>query len=138
MMTVADKMEKKLLTLRPDTSLKDAYKLMVDKNVRHILITDEGGGVLGIISDRDIKKFASPFAGSSLETDRDKATMLLKVGSIMIKEIVSVKSDDSLKNCVSKMLDKNIHAIPVLDEGKKAVGIITSTDMLRLLVSKLR
>lgn len=136
-MNVAEVMEKKLLTVEPGTTLEKAYVMMLEKRIRHILVTDKEGILLGILSDRDIKKFVSPFAGSSLETDRDKATMLLKVGAIMSKKVISTKSTESLKHCITQMLEKGINAIPVLDDENKAVGIVTSTDMLKVLVSKL-
>ncbi len=137
MMKVVDYMCKNIVTVRPESTVKATYDIMIEKRFRHILITDASGVLLGILSDRDIKEFVSPFAGSKLETGRDKATLHVGVERIMIKDIVSVTANDSLKSCLKKMLEKAIHALPVIDEEKKVVGIITSTDMLKLLNSKI-
>ena len=127
----------KLLTIRPESSLKAAYNIMLHKKIRHLLVTDLQSTLLGIISDRDIKKISSPFLDSALESGRDRALMESQVGGVMTKEVITVNRDDSLKSCITLMLDNMIDALAVIDEKRTAIGILTTTDLLKLLSSKL-
>jgi CBS domain-containing protein len=90
-----------------------------------------------MISDRDIKKYVSPFAGASSATDRDKATLKIEVQKVMTKTLVTLKPDDKVKQAAEVMLQKHINGVPVVDADGKGVGIVTSTDLLRLLISML-
>ena len=60
-----DVMARNLKTVRKDLSVRDAYDLMEKEQVRHLIITDLSSNTLiGIVSDRDLKRIISPFAGS--------------------------------------------------------------------------
>ena len=127
----------KLFTVRPDSTLKAAYDIMVREKVRHLIITDLSSTLLGIISDRDITKGVSPFVGSSLESCRDQAFMESHVICLMTKEVITVNRDDSLQSCIKKMLENTISSVAVVDEKGTAIGILTTTDLLKLLSTKL-
>ena len=130
-------MSTSLLTVRPESTLKAAYNIMGEKKIRHLLVTDLKSRLLGIISDRDIKKYMSPFAGSSIESGRDRALMESQVSSFMKKEVITVNRDESLKSCITKMLENTIDALAVVDNEGIAIGILTTTDLLKLLRTKL-
>ena len=53
-------------TLRATDTLEEAQKIMWDEKAHHLLVTDDKKKLIGVVSDRDIMKFSSPFAGSSL------------------------------------------------------------------------
>ena len=135
---VAEIMVKGLQFIDSRATLHDAHKLMVARNIRHLLVHQApNGSLLGILSDRDIKKCVSPFATASTATDRDKATLDIEVSKVMTKTVVTAKPDDKVQQVAETMLQKRISGIPVVDESGKAVGIVTSTDLMRLLISLL-
>ena len=131
MKTAKDIMSGNLLTASVNDTLEKAHQLMEEKQTHHILITDQNQRLAGLLSDRDIKKFASPFAGSDLETSKDKATLSLPVERIMSKNPVTIGHQKSVKACIEKMLENSIHSLPVLDDDKKLLGIVTSTDIFK-------
>ena len=129
MKTVEELMVKDILTASINTTLKEAYQLMEGKQTRHLLILDDKEQLAGIVSDRDIKKFASPFADSELAAPRDKATLQMPIGSIMAKNLTTIPQKKTVKVCIEKMLENTIHALPVVDDNGKLTGIITSTNI---------
>jgi acetoin utilization protein AcuB len=135
---IEDVMSKNLVVANKDITLKQAHGMMLEKRIRHLMITDQGTGkLLGLISDRDVKKFISPFASSDAATDRDKATLQIKVDKVMVKDVITAKLGDPLKAVIEKMLQKKISCTPVLGDGDKLVGVLTTTDAMKILVGML-
>ncbi len=124
-----------LLTASPEITLREANRLMSTKKTRHILITDYNKKLLGILSDRDIKKFVSPFAGSNIANSKDRATLDLKIGQIMTKNPITITPEKSIRDCIELMLEKSISALPVINDAKQLVGIITTTNIFKYILS---
>ena len=129
MKTVLDIMTQKLLTTTHDTTLVDAHKIMEDNQIHHVLVVDDKEKLVGILSDRDIKKFASPFAGSQLEASKDKATLSLPVEKIMSKNVTTISPQKTIKACINKLIEHCIHSLPVIDDNGKLIGIVTSRNI---------
>jgi len=135
MKTAKDIMSSNLLTTPISATLEKVHQLMVEKQTHHILITDNDQRLVGILSDRDIKKFASPFAGSVLETSQDKATLFMLVANIILRKPITTNPQESVKECINKMLENSIHSLPVLDDNGKLLGIVTSTDIFKYVIT---
>ena len=93
-------------------------------------MVDRSGALVGIVTDRDLKK-ASASDATTLEVHEllyllDKVT----IQSIMSKNVVTVDKGTPLKQAALLMVDKGIGCLPVMD-GKQLVGIATRTDVLR-------
>lgn len=133
--TVKDVMFKKIYYLPPEAELEEAFLMMTSKSLRHVIVADPvTHKLLGVISDRDIKRFVSPFIGSPKEEERDRLTLRIKLKSMMKKDVVFATEDEPLRSIVEKMLQRKIHAVPVVDQGHVAIGIVTSSDLLRYLL----
>jgi acetoin utilization protein AcuB len=133
---VSDIMSKRLEVLSTDETLKDAHKIMREKSIRHLPVVERATNkLLGLISDRDIKKFMSPFIGSQRETAQDRATLDIEVGKVMCKTLITVGPDEELKSAIEKMLPKKLGCLPVVDADGRIVGIVSTIDMLKLLLS---
>lgn len=134
---VDDLMSKSLKYVDAKTSLQVAHNEMATQSIRHLLIKDDAGKLVGLISDRDIKKYVSPFANAASATDRDKATLNIEVGKVMTKTLITGKAGDKVQTLAETMIQKRISAIPIVADDGKAIGIVTSTDMIRLLIGLL-
>lgn len=137
MSKVEDIMSRSLKSMPESATLLQVHKEMETSNIHHIVITDDAGKPSGIVSDRDVKKFISPFIGSKHATDKDNATGGIKVSSITASPVITCKVGDTVKNVTEQMLQKTIHAVPITGENGKLVGIVTSTDLLKLLLNHL-
>lgn len=133
-MLVANWMTKDVITITADRSMMKASKVMKDKGISRVPVVDESGKILGIVSDRDIKD-ASPSKATTL--DMHELYYLLseiKIKDIMTKKPVCIRADETVEKAAVLMLEGNFGGLPVLDENDVVVGIITDTDIFKVLV----
>lgn len=122
-------------TVTPDTPLMEADWIMQENDYRHLPVV-EGGRLVGIVTDRDLRQ-ASPSPATSLSVYEISYLLAkLTVDQVMSTPVRTVHPDDSVLEAASLMLEARISALPVVDEGD-LVGILTTTDLLRALVERL-
>ncbi len=131
-MKVHDIMTISCITAPATMPVLEARQLMLEKRIRHLLVTD-GPKLLGIVTDRDIRlNLPSPATSLSVwEINYLLARMTLS--AVMTKSVVTVESGREATEAAQVMLDNKIGALPVVDRGH-LVGIITETDLLRAFV----
>ena len=131
-MLVQDVMQTKVFTATPDTTLPEALRLTSQRGIRHLPVLD-GDQLVGIVSDRDLKRaMASP--ATSLETH--ELTYLLdhlRVGEIMTRTVITIGAMFPIEAAARLMIQDKIGALPVT-AGGRLVGLVTETDVLRLFV----
>jgi CBS domain-containing protein len=131
-MKVRELMTGALVTVGPDTPVYDARRTMLEKRIRHLLVTEEGR-LLGILTDRDIRLNLPSPATSLSVWEMNYLLARLTVGEAMTTGVVIVGPDRDAKDAARLMLEHRIGALPVVDEGH-LIGIITETDILRAFV----
>ncbi|MCD6371640.1 MAG: CBS domain-containing protein [Candidatus Aenigmarchaeota archaeon] len=124
-------MKKKVTILKPEARVLEARKLMIMKNIKRIPIVS-GNSLVGIVTERDIAQALGLFRKVSEGRHWDERLKQIYVEQIMSKDLVVVKPSDTLGKCVKLMLENGISGLPVIEEGK-LVGIITKTDLIRVL-----
>jgi len=122
-----------LITVSPKTTLVEAKKLVEQKQIDHLLVVNDQKKLVGIISDRDLKKYwASP--ATSLSTH--ELNYLLEkvlVSMVMIKTVVTVPTNTTIERAALVMQQHRISALPVMEDDELA-GIITSSDVMDVLL----
>jgi len=122
-----------LMTIPPDTSLQKAKEIIDEKRINHLLVVDKNGNLTGIVSDRDIKQTsASPATALSVHELNYLLTQLT-VEQIMSKKIITIPPGTTIERAALIMQKNRINALPVI-EDEKLVGIITSSDVMRVLL----
>lgn len=129
--TVRDIMTTEVATLGRNDSLQLAKDIMTLGRVRHFPVVDEDGKVVGVVSQRDLYKAS---LGSVMKYGEKAQRAFLE--GIAVKEVMSdppitIPPHASVQEAARLMMEKKIGCLPVL-EGPKLVGIITETDMLKL------
>jgi acetoin utilization protein AcuB len=131
-MKVSELMTRKLITVAPDDSVEEAVQLLRQRGVRHLLVM-KGGRLVGILSDRDLKRAMDPGTPKKKLMNIGGLFFLLEpilVREIMTPEPVTVGPDLSAQEAAAIMVAERFGALPV-EEGGKTVGIVTETDLLR-------
>lgn len=124
------------ITITPDTAVPTALRLMRDKKIRRLPVVDSHGKLVGIVSDKDLLH-ASPSQATSLAIWEITDLMSrLKVEKVMTRDVVSVVEDTPLEEAAVIMADKPFGSLLVLRD-KKLIGIITESDMFRVLTELL-
>lgn len=133
-MLIENWMTKDVVTLTPEASMMKASKLMKEKRISRIPVVDEKGVLQGIVSDRDIKD-ASPSKATTL--DMHELYYLLseiKLKDIMTKKVITIRAGDTVERAAAIMLEHNIGGMPVVDDGGRVVGVVTDSDIFKVLV----
>lgn len=126
-------MRKDLVTVPPDTSLVQARDLISEKLIDHLLVVDKNEKLVGIVSDRDLKQaWASPATTLSAH-ELNYLLKQLNVDTIMVKKIMTVTPGTTIERAGRIMQENRISALPVM-ENEKLVGIITTTDVMGVLL----
>jgi len=129
---IRDIMTTDLSTLESDARLLDATLLMRSSGLRHLPVVQDGRPV-GVISDRDVQR-ASPSIFSKITPEEyNQMFETTPVEKVMAKEPFTTGPDAPVKEVLQSMLDQKYGSCLVIDDEGKLVGIVTNTDMLRLL-----
>lgn len=135
-MLVKDRMTTDPITIRSDTSLKEALDLVRSQHFRHLPVVDEAGGLIGITTEKDLV-YAAPSSDLSLSVfEIDYLLSRTSVEQIMKRELVTVSPDLPIEEAARVMIDHRIGCLPVVAEGE-LVGIISDTDIFRTFVEGL-
>lgn len=135
-MQVSERMTQPVITALPGMPIQEALNLMRERGIHRLPVVDSGGKLKGIVSDRDLLH-ASPSDATSLsvwELNYLLSKVVLK--DVMTKSVITVKGDSRIRETASIMVDKKIHGLPVMD-GENVVGIITETDLFKVLLDLL-
>jgi acetoin utilization protein AcuB len=132
-MMVRDVMQTRVLTIAPDTTLPEAVRLAGERGVRHLPVLHDGK-LVGLVSDRDLKRAMASSATSLEVHELNYLVQRLAVREFMTRTIITVRPNCPVKEAARLMLLHKIGALPVTD-GEALVGIVTETDLLKLLVT---
>lgn len=140
-MQAKDIMTKEVIAVRPDTSVTDIAKKLLDARISAVPVVDDAGRVVGIVSEADLMRRAQQgrqrhwwlalVADSTAEFNRDLGT---RARDLMTREVKSVEENTPIAE-VARLLEANrIKRVPVLREGR-LVGIVSRADLLRALAA---
>jgi len=132
-MLVGERMTRNPVTITEDTSIDDALHLMRERKVRRFPILDKAGHLVGIVSDKDLLH-AAPSPASTLSVyEMHYLLAKLTVKKVMSSPVITVNPDTPVEVAARIMADNKIGGLPVMD-GDKLVGIITETDIFKILL----
>ena len=133
-MLVKNWMSKNIITVDENDSMQDATKLLKEHDIRMLPVMKKGN-LVGIITDRDLKK-ASASNATTLEVHELLYLLTkIRVKDIMTKEVITVPPDFTVEETAQVLLKNRISGAPVVDTNRQLVGAITQTDIFRILIS---
>ena len=157
MMQVKDIMERNLIVLKPEMTLREAAKILSENDISGAPVVDQEGKLVGILMVSDIIKeikgkieslgLAIPFTPFDLfdfytvnmpmesENDIMRDVAEMKVGDVMRKKVHYVRDNDDIETAIEILGKKDISRVPVVDKEGRVIGIITRSDILRLLAN---
>jgi CBS domain-containing protein len=129
---IRDIMNKRILTVSPDDRVIHARRIMIDENIARLPVVDDGN-LVGMISDNEIA-FSLADIKKSFPLGRQKHQLdELLVKDVMKIPVISIEPNLTCKQVANLMTQKNVGALPVL-ENDKLIGIISRTDLLRTIL----
>ena len=136
-MRVSELMNRDLITVAPDDSVEEAVKLLRQRGVRHLLVIRKNR-LVGIVSDRDIKRALDPRKTRKKLMDIGGLYFLMEpilVEEIMTPNPVTITPAASAAHAGFIMVQRRFGALPVVENGR-TVGIVTETDLLGYFASE--
>ena len=145
-LTVRDLMTPDVLAARPDQSLGDVARLMIEKDVRAIPVVDEGGALMGMVTHRELLRYLIPDyiqktksgefrAVSKTQLQRGNSDpRALPVKDVMARTVLCLSEEQTLSDVANLMNNKDVDRFPVVREGV-VVGFLTRADLIRRLVA---
>lgn len=131
---VKDWMTQKVITVDTRTTLPEAHKLMRINGIRRLPVVEKGK-VVGIVTRSDIRE-ASPSEATSLSVwELHYLLSKLDVGHIMTREPIVVSPEATIKEAAKAMYENKIGGLPVVGSDGRLQGIITESDIFRILIS---
>jgi CBS domain-containing protein len=127
-------MSKKVVTCRKSDSLKFALSIMNKNQVSRLVVTDEDGYPVGLITTNTLLTHSDYFTKGNtrsrdylLPINREKLT----VSDLLTDELLTINEEDDLALAASKMIKNKIGGIPVVDSNQNLVGIVSKTDIVK-------
>ena len=142
-MRVEDVMTVEVLTVRSDTSLKDAAEILAGRRISGLPVVDAENHVVGVLSEGDIlfKERGVQEKKGVLERwlDLPLPDVAAKldartVGEAMSAPAVTIARKRPLTEAANRMIDESVNRLPVVDEDGKLIGIVTRADLVRAFV----
>ena len=123
-------------TVTPDTLVRMAYQVMRDTHIRHLPVVTDEGTLVGIITDRDIRRAAASDVPHLAEHELLSLLEQLRVQDIMTPEVITVSGTTPLREAGQMLLQKHFGCLPVVHANHTLAGIITVTDLLRACIAQ--
>jgi len=134
-MLVRDYMTTELMTVQETDTLLDATMFFVRSTFRHLPVL-RSRELVGIITERDVKQYA-PSVLSGLSAEEYNTIMeTTPISRVMTRTPLTVQPDQSVLDAAKLLYAKRLGCLPVVQNGE-LVGIITTTDMLKVLTHML-
>lgn len=121
------------LTIRWDRTVGAAWKLMKSSKVSHLPVLDDGGRLVGIVTDRDLRQVIFEPSIQEQMGNIVRALNVLTVREVMTWGVITVQPETDVREAARMMHEQKIGALPVV-EGGRVVGILTETDVLKAFV----
>ena len=138
-MLVKDRMTLDPITIAPDASVHDAFRIVQDQGIHYLPVVDKRDKLIGIVTQTDLMR-ASPSAATTLTVHEANYLLAhLQVKDVMSSPAITVPEDAPLEEAAQLMVERG-DQLPTRDarEGRdpagKLVGIITETDIFRAFV----
>jgi CBS domain-containing protein len=125
MRTVAEILRTKpqaaVYSVTPTTSVLDAIKLMAEKGIGALVVLDEKGRLVGIVSERDYARKVALLERSAFN---------VAISEIMTADVLTVSPRDTSSFCMQLMIDRHLRHLPVLAEGE-LIGLLSIGDLVK-------
>jgi len=126
-----------VFTCRKSDSLRFALNMINQNDISRLVVTDNNGKPLGVITTNTFLRYSSYFTKDKTRT-RDYLFPIdseeMCVGDLVSKELLTVNLEDDLSIAAQKMIKNQINGIPVVDDKNKLVGVVSNLDVVKAFV----
>lgn len=136
-MAVDQVMHEELKIVGPEDSIRHIATLFDQRDTHHVLVM-ESNVLLGIISDRDLLKSIHPNSFSDIASHSEEVMLNKTANQIMSPKPITIPVTRSIIGAAELMLGKGFSALPVVDDNKRVLGIVSLRSITQYFVSRTR
>lgn len=131
--TVKDWMTGNVISIAPNTAISSAHQVMRENDIRRLPVVEDGK-LVGIVTIGDVRE-ASPSDATTLSIwELNYLWAQLTVEKVMTRNVLTVHPETPILDAAEVMLEHKVSGIPVVDDKNAIKGIITESDIFRMLV----
>jgi CBS domain-containing protein len=134
---VKDWMTRDVITITPNTPLLEAHRLMSEHNIRRLPVIKRDR-LVGIVTRGDIRGAEASDATTLSIWELNYLIAKIKIKEVMTRDPITVSENATIDEAAQLMLEKKISGLPVIAVDGKLVGIITESDIFRIVVQAWR
>lgn len=132
-MKVSDIMSTEVICISDGASLKDAHHLMQTRGVRHLpVISETDGTLVGVLTHKKMIASVLSMLNKYGQGALDRKERYTPIATVMDKDCQSLTPDEPLTVVVEYFIGNKLGCLPVVDNNKKVLGIVTSSDFIKL------
>ncbi|MDJ0903815.1 MAG: CBS domain-containing protein [Xenococcus sp. MO_188.B8] len=124
-----------LITIQLGQKLSEARKLMQVNQIHHVPVL-QGQKLMGILSAVDLATLSLTSFGSDEQANDTMLDKQFSVEEVMSKNMVTVKPTDPIREAAEILAEGHFHSLPIVDKEGNLQGLVTSTDLIRYLLSQ--
>lgn len=138
-MLIKEIMAQNVITVSPDTSLREAGKILKEKRISGIPVIERDGRLVGVITITDILKIIKEIyqwqqiekssTGLKISDLIETQSLNKKVGDVMTKSVFTLEAGRDVNELMRLVFTKNIHTIPITENGS-LVGVVGKHDLI--------
>jgi CBS domain-containing protein len=134
-MKAIDIMTRDVVTVRPDTPVRDAVAQMTDHRITSMPVLDDDGNVIGIVSELDLLRDRLPHDPRAhlWQQGDDRPDPAGIVRDVMTDTVICLSENADAADLAEALVDNNVRAVPIIS-GADLVGIVSRRDVLRTLL----
>lgn len=131
---VKEWMSEKVVSASPSMRISEAHQVMKDAHIRRLPVVNEQGVLVGIVTIGDVRE-ASPSDATTLSIwELNYLWAQLTVERIMTRKVLTVTPETPILTAAEMMLENKISGLPVVDDKGRVVGMLTESDVFRMLI----
>lgn len=145
MITAKDIMTRDVITVKPETSIEELARILIENRISGAPVVDDKGNLIGIVTENDLisqnKRLHIPTVFRLFDAlimlerpkkieEEIKRLTATRVWDICTKNVITVNEDTPLQEIATIMSEKKVHLIPVMKD-KKIAGIIGKADLIK-------
>ncbi|MHA6347008.1 CBS domain-containing protein [Roseivivax sp. CAU 1761] len=123
-----NKADDSVVTVTPDTLIRDAAKLLAEKRIGTVVVSKDGRTPEGILSERDIVRMLSLRGASCLEAT---------AGDYMTRDLQTCTTHDAADAVLARMTEGRFRHMPVVNDDGALIGIVTIGDAVKARLTEL-
>jgi CBS domain-containing protein len=110
-----------VITADPTQTLQDAVALLAQHNIGALVIVDENGKLVGILSERDIVR----------RLNEQAPVLDLPIREVMTQDVITAVPEDDLMSVAHTMTKRRFRHLPIIDDQNNLIGIVSIGDLLK-------